>query len=154
MNGTHYLITDEQRVNTEFRIEKGQKFIRIGSSTIPVHQIVGIDPLKQYIRKTNMALAQKWLKMCRHCGTIVPKADKCPCKEKPKDYPSLLEQAKEENPKLAEELLMLAERTEKRIRIDKEKVKSKTTATQLSSCFGSSHSEEAIVVKSLDDIPF
>ena len=122
MNGSHYIISNDQKIKIEQAVTEGKKFVRIGDTTIPVHQITVIEPLKQHLRKQNMVLAQKGLRMCRRCGTTIGRMDQCPCKEdRSGNYPDLLEQAKEENPKLAGMLKELA------VGMDIKQIKAPTT---------------------------
>ncbi len=103
-----FIITEEQRDRIAEYMTNGQKSFFIGASLIIVHQIAGIYNLDTYRRVMKDKLQEKDRRMCKRCGTIVQRADRCPCKEFPEKYPDILTVARQENPQLAKELDALA----------------------------------------------
>lgn len=63
-----------------------------------------------YQRQMRQKLAEKKLRMCRKCGSVLDRGSDCPCKDDPTRYPSVVEVAKRENPRLANALARIADR--------------------------------------------
>lgn len=105
-----YLITEDQYQAIGRMLEDGMpRAFRIGKSLVVLHQVTGIDPLETYKRQMRMKLAASGQRMCDRCGTIVPRMDRCPCREQPGKFPDIMAQARLENPALAKQLDAIAE---------------------------------------------
>jgi RNA polymerase subunit RPABC4/transcription elongation factor Spt4 len=111
IDGRSHIITESQKQSIVQMMNSGQvKTVEIGDDLIVLSSISGIPTLDTYKRQMKQKLAEKSLRMCRRCSTILGKKDECPCRDQPEKFPDILAVARRENPALAKELDALAEK--------------------------------------------
>lgn len=94
-----HIITREQAQMITVAKNSGQvATASIGNDVVVLNQIAGIPTLSTYRRQMKTKLAEKYQRMCKRCGSILPIADRCACIEN--DTLPVLAQASKENPVL------------------------------------------------------
>ena len=110
IDGRNFILTPEQsKAISESINDPSLKNIILFGNTIIIHQITGITDLDLYRSQMKTALQSKNQKLCKRCGTIVSRTDKCPCGEKPEKFPDILDLARSYNHELAKQLDAIAE---------------------------------------------